>query len=209
MNRNRVLIVLGVIAAGALISFPPSWAQVSSTIPPLSEVSVTNRVDVSATTPPDTCLAVAGGAGCERLEVDIPNPVTLSQATLNSLNGRTCTLGAQQRQGVDGTVRALPPLPGDGGTGAQAGRTSISLTYHGKTGFLSCYASALDGGVDPTCTTPAAGVVEEGWLLDPGGAGALEISNAYVLRCIHCASNGTPSGSTDPVSYLETSCTSP
>lgn len=217
MNRTALAGVgatLGVLA-GAIYTLAPSAGGqgMGGSQAPLPGVDILSspRLDVSATTAPGTYLAVAGDNEGGRLSVDIPGTVTLSSSTLAALNGRFCTPGGQRKEGVAGTVVGVPPIPGDGGTGAFPGRTSISLAYitQAGSGFLSCYASALDGGVSPVCTLPAAGQTTAGYQVDEGGSSEMEISDAYVLRCLHCASDGTPSASTAVVSYVEMDCNTP
>lgn len=154
------------------------------------EVHVLNKVDTSATTPPNTPL-----------EVVIPGGIDLKSNTLNVLNNRTCALGKQERTLVGGSIRALPP------TSPMVNRNSISVTFHAGTGRLVCKGVT---GTDPppTCTLPTASSTETGWQLDPGGGTTLEISNTYELQCIYCATNGNPSSGEALVSYTEVSCQS-
>lgn len=212
--------LLGRIVAATVVFLVPAiviaqWAggkiQINGIVPISGDVEVTNRVDVSATTPPGTWLAVAGDETGATLEVRIPGTVTLSNDTLAALNGRFCVPGGQAKEGVDGTVVGVPPIPGDGGTGAFPGRTSISIVYplQSTAGFLSCFASGLDGGTDPDCTLPTAGNITQGFYVDEGGSADMEISDAYVLRCLHCTPGGAPSGSTVTVSYVEMDCNQP
>ena len=183
--------------------------QINGTVPITGDVQVTNRVDATVSTSPGTCLAVAGDSSCTTLRADVTNStVSLSSATLAALNGRFCTPGGQAKEGVDGTVVGVPPIPGDGGTGAQLGRTSISITYpqQTSTGFLSCFADGLSDGGVPVCTLPTAGATTKGFYVDEGGSAEMEISDAYVLRCIHCTLAGAPSGTTSTISYVEMDC---
>lgn len=209
--------LLGRIIAAAVVFLVPAiviaqWAggkvQINGVVPISGSVEVTNRVDVSATTPPGTWLAVAGDNTGAILEVRIPGTVTLSDATLAAINGRFCVPGGQAKEGVTGTVVGIPPIPSDGGTGAFPGRTSITVTYPSQAaiGILSCYADGLaDGGV-PDCALPAAGATTQGFQVDEGGGVEMEISDAYVLRCILCTPAGTPSASTAVISYIEMDC---
>lgn len=169
------------------------------------EVFVPGRLTAAVTTDPLTWLAVAGDSSGARLEVSIPGTVSLSSSTLSALNGRFCTPGGQRKEGVAGTVVGIPPIPGDGGTGAFPGRTSISVSVSSTaSGYLSCYASGLVGGTDPVCTPPTAGATTAGFELT--GTTEMEISDAYVLRCLHCTTAGAPSGTTVTASYIEMDC---
>lgn len=215
---SKVVLVGAVVGAlgGAVLGagrFAGAQSQGGSQAPLQAiNASITDsvRLDVSATTAPGTFLAVAGDSGGARLEVAIPSPVALDTATLAALNGRFCTPGGQGKEGISGTVVGVPPVPGDGGTGAMQGRTSISVSYpvHAGSGFLSCYASALDGGV-PSCSLPAAGTATNGTQIDEGGSFEMEVSENFVVHCLLCTNAGAPSGATAIVSYVEMDCYQP
>ena len=212
--RRRLIVgsVLGLSIAGAyVLSIQPVAGSISSAppaAPSTVDIGSAPRLEATVSTDPGTWLAVAGGSGGERLEVAIPGTVTLSAGTLAALNGRFCVPGGQAKEGVSGAAVGVPPIPGDGGTGAFPGRTSISVSYpsQASSGFVACYASGLSGGTAPDCSAPTAGAITQGYRIDEGGSVEMEISDAYVLRCIHCSAGGAPSGSTVVVSYIEMDC---
>jgi hypothetical protein len=216
-----------ITVSGSVQSFPPDGG---------AEVRVTNNVrldgpsDVTITGqsgPIDTSITnayvpIGMGATGPKLEAEVTGPlggavtiagaitgtVAITAQSIAALNGRFCTPGAQKKQGITGTVAGLPPIPGDGGTGAQSGRTSISLAYPDQAGtnFIACFASGLSGGTNPDCALPAAGATTEGPQIPQGGVLEMEVSDAYVLRCLACTSAGVPSASTVVVSYVEQDC---
>lgn len=232
--RTRLVLAALIVAGAVAFSVSPAGAQFASRVVEVTglgggpvtiaaadggvEVVIPGRVMADVSTGPGVYLAVAGDNTGARLVVEASGigggavQTALTMASLSALNGRICTPGGQGKVGVDGIVRAIPPLPGDGGTGAQVGRTSISISYPNQagSGFIACFASALDGGTSPVCNLPDAGFLSDGWPVEEGGSAELEVSAAWVLRCRACNSDGTTKGSTagDRVSvgFIEQDC---
>lgn len=195
----------GVIAGGIALSVKPVGAQsFGGSQSPLRDVQVTNRVDVSATTPPGTWLGVAGDENGARLEVAVPNGVVVSgtvelgAASQALLAGRVCTYGPTGHQLIDGGVHTIPGM---------VGRTGVQLVAHdfgALVDYVSCWPGQPDGGDSPNCTLGDAGV---GMAIHERGSTTFDVSNAYVIRCTTCSHTGGGGATTAIVSGANSQCT--
>jgi hypothetical protein len=176
--------------------------QMGGSSAPLSTVEVTNRVDVSATTPPGTWLGVAGDESGTRLQAEVANvpgsylsvgddqfcgdlTVNLGQAAMALLAGRTCVYGPIGHRLVGSTPAAIPGM---------LGRTGVLLVAHNfgaQVDYVSCWPGLPDGGNSPNCAVGDAGV---GVPVHNQGSVGFDVSDAYVVRCISCLHGGGGAG---------------
>lgn len=155
------------------------------------------RLDVSATTPPGTYLAVAGDTTGTVLRTQ------LNSLSLNSLLHPECVYGLPELVLVGATPRQLPAGPGhaDPATSWRA----VNLSNNRK---LCCMPS-LDGGVPAiACSPPADGGVELGYIGAPD-YGKIEIGGEGFTDKVYCRADTTDPLVTIPVNVWEDSCIQP
>lgn len=178
---TRVGVVVAVAAlAGAVFSvvrWSPSLASFSSGGSVLDTNIVSSaRLETSIT---NEWVPVAGGPLGERLEVDIPNPITLTPQTLALLAGeRTC-----QYTPIDNPLL-------DGGTlifiRRVAGQTAVDLEAHdfgALVDFVSCWPGTFDAGPYANCLIGDGGV---GYALHNHGEVSWDITDSTEVSCIAC-----------------------
>lgn len=151
------------------------------------------RLDVSATTPPDTSLAVSGLAGG-------PVETKLTPSSLNALLQPECTQGLPELTFVGTTPVQLPRALGHADPA-----TAWRATNRGKQLLLCCLPS-FDGGVPAVaCEAPADGGVSYSYIADPGG-GKIEITGQNFTHIIFCKASGADPTKSIEVNVWEDSC---
>ena len=160
------------------------------------EVSIPGRVEVSATTPPGTWLAVAGSSEGGKLGVD----ATLSSEDKALFAARTCSgIGPLGHVEVTGT-----PIAIGGGLAGRTGVLLVATDFTGQSDFATCFASVPDGGTPPNCTLGDGGV---GVPLYEQGTLQMDVSQALQVMCIACRNTWVPSASGRIIiSGMETRC---
>lgn len=150
------------------------------------------RLDVSATTPPDTTLSVSGVNGTI-LRTD------LGGVSLNALLHPTCT------QGLPEILQAGPtPIQVPRGLGHAHPPTAwVAVNLSGNRRL--CCMPSLDGGV-PTidCDPPTDGGVGLGFVVPAGGR--LEITGDAFIETNYCRADGTMPAQTVNINAWEESC---
>lgn len=165
-----------------------SWAALAQGVPPAPRsVEVTNTIAAD--------VRFVGQTG----NVSVTGTLGLDDPSLEELNEPYCPPLSMGHVGVDGTVRPVPPS-------AHASRTKLLVVSHASSGFVACRTGPSVGYASPSCTLPAAGVLEEGALMFPGASLSLDITASTILRCVNCTAGGVPSGLTINMSFLEPSC---
>jgi hypothetical protein len=199
------------IVAVATIFFVPAiviaqWAggkiQINGIVPVSGDVEVTNRVDVSATTPPDTWLAVAGDSGGARLEVDIPNPVILTASTQALLAGqRNCTYTPLGRLTAtpDGGVFYIAAGPSGGSFKAHAVGNNVD--------YVACWIHS-GAGPYPNCVLGDGGVgfdLHNREVIDVD----LATNLSWQMDCLTCVHAGAPAQDNALVTGTLSLCSAP
>lgn len=172
------------------------------------------RLDVSATTPPDTYLAVAGDSAGSILRTEttgqaggpvittatisgIPT-VSLTQQGLNLLAGvRSCSYLALGNPEIGVALHTLPRA------GAQTGITIQAHDFGMLADYVSCWPGAPDAGPFPNCDGADAGI---GFVIHEGGALDIDIIPANEVNCLVCVHGGGGGAQTAHLAGAVSSC---
>lgn len=210
-QTQRLLIATGLAAIGVgVFSQPFAVAQFSGVAPTSPtiiayppdgglEAVIPGRVDTNIT---NEWVAVAGGPAGERLEVDIPNPI--------SLNTQAQALLAGQRNCIYTAAGRLVVTPDGGVFHIAAGPSGGNFKAHGfgnNVDFVSCWPHT-GAGPFPNCLLGDGGV---GFDLHNHEVADVDFTTsiAWKMDCITCVHSGAPAQDNAMVTGVLSICSPP